>query len=128
MSEQPPSRKLSRRTFNWLETESRLWVETGTLDEAARARILSRYDTESLPHRGTMALTLIAVLMCAIGVLLVIGYNWDRISATVKVVMIMASVAAAFGEFRDRGDVVLDGPGPVAAELEAVVLDAEAVV
>jgi uncharacterized membrane protein len=97
MSEQPPLRKLSRRTFDWLEAESRHWVEHGTLDEPSRARILSQYDTESLPHRGTMALTLIAVLMCAIGVTLVIGYNWQRIPPALKVTMIMASVAAAFG-------------------------------
>jgi uncharacterized membrane protein len=96
MSEQPPARKLSRRTFDWLHAESRQWVEAGVLDEASRERILSQYDTESLPHRGTMALTLIAVLMCGIGVLLVIGYNWDRIPAAVKVALIMTSVAAAF--------------------------------
>lgn len=97
MSEQPPLRKLSRRTFDWLAAESRYWADHGVLDEASRERILSQYDTESLPHRGTMALTLIAVLMCGIGVLLVIGYNWQRIPAAVKVAMIMASVAAAFG-------------------------------
>lgn len=97
MNEQPSSRKLSRRTFDWLDAESRHWVERGLVDEPARVRILSQYDTESLPHRGTTALTLIALLMCAIGVLLVIGYNWDRISATVKVGMIMTSVAVAFG-------------------------------
>ena len=97
MSEQPPLRKLSRRTFDWLEVESRHWVEHGVLDEPSRARILSQYDTESVLHLGTTALTLIAVLMCAIGVGLVIGYNWDRIPATVKVGMIMTSIAAAFG-------------------------------
>ena len=97
MSEQPRLRKLSRRTFDWLDAESRQWVDDGVLDDASRTRILSQYDAESLPHRGTMALTLIAVLMCAIGVGLVIGYNWDRIPATVKVGTIMTSVAAAFG-------------------------------
>src|SRR5690242_14129606 len=97
MSEQPRRPTLSRRTFDWLQAESRNWVNDGMLDEPSRQRILSRYDTDSLPHRGTMALTLIAVLMCGIGVLLVIGYNWDRITAAVKVAMIMASVGAAFG-------------------------------
>jgi uncharacterized membrane protein len=97
MSGQPPLRKLPRRTFDWLEAESRRWVEDATLDETSRARILSQYDPESLPHRGTMALTLIAVLMCGIGVLLVIGYNWERLPAVIKVAMIMASVAMAFG-------------------------------
>jgi len=97
MSEQPPTRKLARKTFDWLQDESRLWVADGLVDEPSRARMLSQYDAESLPHRGTMALTLIAVLMCGIGVLLVIGYNWDRIPADVKVGMIMAAVALAFG-------------------------------
>jgi uncharacterized membrane protein len=96
MSEQPSSQKLRPRTLEWLQAESGQWVEAGLLDEPSRARILSLYHTESLPHRGTMALTLIAVLMCAIGVLLVIGYNWQRIPAAVKVAMIMVSVGAAF--------------------------------
>lgn len=96
MDNLPPSRKLSRRTFDWLRDESRQWVADGVLDEPRRERILSRYDTGSSPHRGTMALTLIAVLMCGIGVLLVIGYNWDRIPPGVKVGMIMTSIAAVF--------------------------------
>jgi uncharacterized membrane protein len=96
MSQPPPLRQLPRRTFDWLQAETGQWVEAGLLDEPSRARILSQYHTESLPHRGTMALTLIAVLMCSIGVLLVIGYNWERIPPAVKVAMVMASVGAAF--------------------------------
>ncbi len=96
MSRPPRLRELPRRTFDWLRAESGQWVEAGLLDEPSRARILSQYHTESSPHRGTMALTLIAILMCAIGVLLVIGYNWERIPPAVKVEMLMASVAAAF--------------------------------
>ena len=96
MSQPPLLRELPRWTLDWLQAESGQWVEAGLLDEPSRARILSQYRAESLPHRGTMALTLIAVLMCAIGVLLVIGYNWERIPAAVKVTMVMASVGAAF--------------------------------
>ena len=96
MTQPPPLRELPRRTFDWLRSESGQWVEAGLLDEPSRARILSQYHTESSPHRGTMALTLIAVLMCAIGVLLVIGYNWERIPPAAKVAMVMVSVAAAF--------------------------------
>lgn len=97
MSEQPPFRKLSRRTFDWLQQESGRWAADGLIDEPSRERILSCYETESSSHRSTMALTLIAVLMCGIGVLLVIGYNWERIPAALKVALIMGSVAAAFG-------------------------------
>lgn len=88
--------KISPRTFDWLRDESRQWVADGMVDEEGRAQILSRYVTESSPHRATMALSLIAVLMCGIGVLLVIGYNWDRIPPAAKVAMIMASTALAF--------------------------------
>jgi len=55
------------------------------------------YGADSAPHRGTMALVLMAVLMCGIGVLLVIGYNWNRIGPELKVMMVMGAVAAAFG-------------------------------
>jgi uncharacterized membrane protein len=97
MSELPVPRRLPRRTYDWLFAESRRWVDEGVLDDAGRMRILSQYGTESSSHRGTMALTLVAVLMCGIGVLLVIGYNWDRIPASAKVAMIMVSIASAFG-------------------------------
>jgi uncharacterized membrane protein len=96
MDSHPVRQRLTRRTLEWLQRESSAWIEDGILDGSVRDRILARYDAESVPHRGTMALTLLAVLMCGIGVLLVIGYNWDRIPAAAKVTMVLAAVAAAF--------------------------------
>jgi hypothetical protein len=83
--------------MTWLEAESSRWVTEGLVDEAARIRILATYDAGTAPHRGMMALVLMAVLMCGLGVLLVIGYNWQRISPAVKIAMVLASVAMAFG-------------------------------
>ena len=96
MNEHVP-RRPARHLLNWLETESSQWVSSGIVDTETRARILGAYRVDSAPHRGTMALVLMAVLMCGIGVLLVIGYNWNRIGPAVKVTMVMGAVAAAFG-------------------------------
>jgi uncharacterized membrane protein len=97
MAAQLSPHRLSSQTFEWLQRESSRWVSDGIVDDVSRARILSGYDTEPARHRGTMALASIAVLMCGIGVLLVIGYNWDRILPAVKVAIILTAVAAAFG-------------------------------
>ena len=97
MDEPVGPRRLSRHTMSWLEAESSRWVGDGLVDESARTRILATYDAGTAPHRGMMALVLMAVLMCGFGVLLVIGYNWQRIPPAVKIAMILASVATAFG-------------------------------
>jgi uncharacterized membrane protein len=92
-----PVHRIEKQTFDWLTRESAGWVTSGVLDEQARARLLAGYDTESTPHRGSMVLVTMAVLMCGIGVLLVIGYNWNRIAPHVKVALILTAVAAAYG-------------------------------
>ena len=94
MNEHVP-RRPARHLLNWLETESSQWVSSGIVDTETRARILGAYSVDSAPHRGTMALVLMAVLMCGIGVLLVIGYNWNRIGPTLKVTMVMGAAAPA---------------------------------
>lgn len=88
--------EISRARRAWLDTQSALWRDRGLIDESTRAAILGRYTTESSEHRSLMALVLLAVLMCGIGLLLLIGYNWARIPAGVRVAMICAAVAAAF--------------------------------
>jgi uncharacterized membrane protein len=97
MDELPEPRRIDRSMMTWLEAESRHWVAEGLLDDSVRHRILAGYTSAGTPHRGTTALVLVAVLMCAFGVLLVIGYNWQLIPAAAKIAMILASIAGAFG-------------------------------
>jgi uncharacterized membrane protein len=82
--------------MSWLEAQSSAWVQSGLLEEGTRARILGAYEVESSERRSMLALILLGTLMSAIGVLLLIGYNWNRIPANVKVAILMGSVGASF--------------------------------
>lgn len=92
MAEQISSSRLS-----WLERESERWQARGLLDADTRARILAEYHVVSNERRSLIALVIVAVLMCGVGLLLLIGYNWQRIPPSVRVGIILAGVAAAFG-------------------------------
>lgn len=86
---------ISRFRLAWLERESVRWRDAGLIDEQTRARILEAYDGEPL-MRGTLLLAGLAVLMFAVGVLLLIGYNWHRIPAAGKVGIVLTAVAGSF--------------------------------
>ena len=88
-------RRLPAPRLTWLQSESSRWLSDGIIDASARDRILAGYGGDA-PQRGTLALILMAVVMCAVGVLLVIGYNWQRIGTAVKIGMVLTAVAGAF--------------------------------
>jgi uncharacterized membrane protein len=101
-----PSR-VSAARLAWLRSESARWQADGLVDAEARARILAGYDAVPIERRGMQAIVVIALLMCAVGVLLLIGYNWDRIPRDAKIGMLIGSVAvsfagSAFAYARDR--------------------------
>lgn len=88
--------RIPRSRLAWLEKESARWRDAGLIEADVRNRILEGYDAVSGERQGLLALIVLAVLMCGIGLLLVIGYNWDRIPPAVKIGLIMTAVAAAF--------------------------------
>ncbi len=88
--------RIPRSRLAWLEQESARWRDAGVIDGDARERIVSGYDAVSGERRGLLALVILAVLMCGIGLLLVIGYNWERIPASAKIAMILFAVAVTF--------------------------------
>ena len=92
-----PPRQVSARQLAWLDKESRQWQADGTIDDAARAAILARYTAESAERRGMVAIVLLAVGMVSVGLLLLIGYNWDQIPRLAKLTIVIGAVAAAFG-------------------------------
>lgn len=96
MDDRATPRRLPAARLTWLQSESNRWVSEGIIEAVARDRILAGYGDDARPHRGTVALMLMAVVMCGVGVLLVIGYNWQRIGPTVKIAMALTAVAAAF--------------------------------
>ena len=88
--------ELPRARWSWLESESAGWVGRELIDDATRHRILESYQVQSAERRSLLALMLLGALMLGIGVLLLIGYNWQRVPVSGKVAIIMSSVALAF--------------------------------
>jgi uncharacterized membrane protein len=80
----------------WLTAESSRWVASGLIDPAARERILVSYDPAPAAGRGILALILLGVATAAIGLTLLVGYNWDRIPSHVRVGALIASVLVSF--------------------------------
>ena len=92
-----PLTSLSRARSAWLEGQTAEWVRRGLVDADTRDRILASYEVQSAERRSLLALMLLGALMFGIGVLLLIGYNWARLPSSGKIVLIMGSVALAFG-------------------------------
>lgn len=92
-----PRRQVSSKRLAWLESESQQWQDAGAIDPAARRAILERYTAESSERRGMLALILVAVGMCSVGLLLLVGYNWDQIPRAAKLAIVIGAVVAAFG-------------------------------
>jgi uncharacterized membrane protein len=88
---------ISRGRLSWLEGEAGRWRDDGVIDEPTRARIVGGYVPVSAERRSLIALVVVAVLMCAVGLVLLIGYNWDRIPPAAKIGTILIAVAGAFG-------------------------------
>ena len=90
------SERVPPATFAWLERQADRWRSAGLIDDTAATEILAAYQPEASRGRGTLALIVLAALMVGIGVLLLIGYNWDRLGPLVKVALTMTAVASAF--------------------------------
>lgn len=91
-----PPVHVRKSRLDWLDAQSRGWREAGIIDEFTRERILGGYVAESAERQGMLALVLIAVVMFGVGLLLLIGYNWDEIPRTAKLAILIGAVAAAF--------------------------------
>jgi uncharacterized membrane protein len=91
-----PRVSISRAQLEWLRAQAARWHAEGLIDEGTRSGILAGYEAASPQGRGLQALAGIGILICAVGVLLVIGYNWPELSPMVKVVLVVAAVSGAF--------------------------------
>lgn len=87
---------LSKSRLSWLQAESARWRDDGIVDAAGRERIIGGYEVAPSSNRGMIALVVLAVLAGGVGLLLLIGYNWDQIPRTVKVAGLVGAVALAF--------------------------------
>lgn len=91
---------ISPRRLRWLSAQKDLWVREGLISTADAERLLGAYDTDSSGARRSRLLFItlcgLALLMFSVGVLLLIGYNWNAIPREAKVGIIFSAVIAAF--------------------------------
>lgn len=91
-----PRRAISKGRLAWLERESQEWESSGIVPPGTRHLILGLYSVESAERRGTLVVVLLAMALCSVGLLLLIGYNWDEIPRAGKLTLVIGSLAAAF--------------------------------
>jgi uncharacterized membrane protein len=90
-------RPLSSRRFEWLRAESERWSAAGVITPEQARGILDRYEPGSFGrHAAPFAIWALAILMAAVGLLLVIGYNWDQMPRIAKATLVFGAVAGAF--------------------------------
>jgi uncharacterized membrane protein len=94
-------RPISAQTRQWLTTELETWHAAGILDFEQTRRILDSYETveetaDRKHSRGLFVLSSLAVFMIGLAVLLLVGYNWEGMSATVKLTILFGSLLGAY--------------------------------
>jgi len=96
-----PRRPILPSRRRWLEAEVSLWEKEGEVTSAQAAAILGRYESEGdlagkRGRRMFLALVSLALVMFSVGLLLLIGYNWEEIPRAGKVAILFAGVVTAF--------------------------------
>ncbi|MEX0977958.1 MAG: DUF2157 domain-containing protein [Pirellulales bacterium] len=91
-------RRISNQERAWLDEELRQWSSAGLIDAAAAEGIRGSYETVATSGQrkhalARLALQGIASLLVGLAVLLLIGYNWDRLYWGIKLALIFSSVA-----------------------------------
>lgn len=101
---------VTRSQRDWLEREVAVWQAMGLVDDERAKALLGLYESrESFvarqQSRGLFTLLALAAILVGLGVLLLIGYNWEQMPAAFKITAILAALigthAAGFG-LRDR--------------------------
>lgn len=100
------NRAATRAQRDWLEGEITAWRAMGLIDQESAGTLLGLYESrESLEARqqtrGLLTMLALAVVLIGLGVLLLIGYNWERMPAPLKITAIFGALigtqAAAYG-------------------------------
>lgn len=92
---------LSLRQRRWLTRQVPVWIDQRIIQPDQGVAILGQYEDEAtlLGRRATrafIALCALAVLMFAVGVILLSGHNWDLMTRPMKVALIFSMVALTF--------------------------------
>jgi uncharacterized membrane protein len=91
------SRELTRSQRDWLEGEIAVWQAMGLVDEDRAKAILGLYDSQESfrarrQSRGMFTLLALSAILVGLGVLLLIGYNWEQMPAPFKITAIFGAL------------------------------------
>ena len=87
------------RRYAWLRRQTEVWQRHGVVGPDQAAQVLGLDDPSPGfgAARAAFGVAGLAVLMAAIALLLVVGYNWDALARGVKVAILLGTVAGTFG-------------------------------
>jgi uncharacterized membrane protein len=91
------SRVITRSQRDWLEAEIAGWRALGLVSAEQMESLLGLYETKEAfaarqQSRGLLTLLAVAATFIGLGVLLLIGYNWDQMPSSLKVTAIFGAV------------------------------------
>ncbi len=86
------------QTYDWLKQQLEDWQARGLVSPERAGQILALYSPVGRfsAARAAFGLTGLAVLMAAVALLLVIGYNWDALAPAARVAIVFGMVGGAF--------------------------------
>ena len=93
------SRLVTRSQRDWLEGEIAIWQSMGLIDEDRSKALTGLYESrESFEARqktrGLFTLLALAAFLVGLGVLLLVGYNWEQMPAPLKITAIFGALIA----------------------------------
>ncbi|MDO4856450.1 MAG: DUF2157 domain-containing protein [Thermoguttaceae bacterium] len=92
--------KLTHASFQFLEKESREWVQDRLITEETRGSILARYEvpsrTESLQRTGLLTILSLGVFLLGLSIFLLVSFNWAAMTAVEKLTIVFGSMAVAY--------------------------------
>ncbi len=92
-------RPITRSQRDWLEGEVAAWQSMGLVDLEQARGLLGLYETRQSfdarqESKGILALLAVAATFVGLGVMLLVGYNWDQLPAPLKVTAIFTALMA----------------------------------
>lgn len=92
--------KLTHASFQFIEKESREWVQDRLITEETRGSILARYEvpsrTESLQRTGLLTILSLGVFLLGLSIFLLVSFNWAAMTAVEKLTIVFGSMAVAY--------------------------------
>jgi hypothetical protein len=94
--------RLSKRQRTWLKSELDSWESEGIVTQEQASRVLACYESSEdyIRHQHSMAMltiTGVAALLMGLGVLLLVGYNWEDLGDLQKVSILVGGWAGIQG-------------------------------